>query len=65
MTIARTLKVSTLDHPNLEVVFDARSVLEVDDGTLIYMQNRGLLWGLQPDTMQRLHHWEFEDRLIA
>jgi hypothetical protein len=40
--------------------FDARYMLEVDDGTLIYMQNRGFLWGRQPNTMQRLRQWAFE-----
>jgi len=42
-------------------VFDARYLLEVDDGTLIYMQNRGFLWGRAPDTMARLRAWAFGD----
>ena len=41
-------------------VFDARYLLEVDDGTLIYMQNRGFLWGRTPDAMTRLRAWAFE-----
>lgn len=41
-------------------VFDARYLLEVDDGTIIYMQNRGFIWGRQPDAMQRLRSWAFE-----
>ena len=42
-------------------VFDARYLLEVDDGTLIYMQNKGYLWGRTTDAMQRLRAWAFED----
>jgi Protein of unknown function (DUF3237) len=41
-------------------IFDARYLLEVDDGTLIYMQNRGYLWGRKPGVMARLRAWAFE-----
>ncbi len=41
-------------------VFDARYLLEVDDGTVIYMQNRGFLWGRAPEAMARLRAWAFE-----
>jgi hypothetical protein len=41
-------------------VFDARYLLEVDDGTIIYMQNKGFLWGRKPDAMARLRAWAFE-----
>ena len=41
-------------------VFDARYLLEIDDGTMIYMQNRGFLWGRTPDAMTRLRAWAFE-----
>ena len=41
-------------------VFDARYLLETDDGEIIYMQNRGYLWGRKPDSMQRLRAWAFE-----
>ena len=41
-------------------VFDARYLLEMDDGTVIYMQNRGYLWGRKPDAMARLRAWAFE-----
>ena len=41
-------------------VFDARYLLEVDDGTIIYMQNRGFLWGRHPGTMAALRAWAFE-----
>ena len=40
--------------------FDARYLLEVDDGTIIYMQNRGFLWGRTSDAMARLRAWAFE-----
>ena len=33
----------------------------MDDGTIIYMQNKGYLWGRKPDAMQRLRAWAFED----
>jgi hypothetical protein len=42
-------------------VFDARYLLEEDDGSLIYMQNRGFIWGRKPDAMARLRAWAFED----
>ena len=41
-------------------MFDARYLLEVDDGTVIYMQNRGFLWGRAPEAMARLRAWAFE-----
>lgn len=41
-------------------VFDARYLLEVDDGTVIYMQNRGFLWGRKPGAMAALRAWAFE-----
>jgi hypothetical protein len=41
-------------------VFDARYLLEVEDGTIIYMQNKGFLWGRHPDTMTKLRSWAFE-----
>lgn len=41
-------------------VFDARYLLETDDGTVIYMQNKGYLWGRAPDAMARLRAWAFE-----
>jgi hypothetical protein len=47
-------------RPDDTAVFDARYMLEADDGTLIYMQNRGYLWGRRPDTMQRLRQFAFE-----
>jgi len=34
-----------LVRPNGVIDFDARYLLEADDGTVIYMQNRGYRWG--------------------
>src|SRR5690606_30430194 len=46
--------------PHLNVaVFDARYLLEEEDGTVILLNNRGFLWGRKPDTMQRLRDWAF------
>jgi len=47
-------------RPDDTAVFDARYMLEEADGTIIYLQNRGYLWGRRPDTMQRLRKWAFE-----
>ena len=46
-------------RPDDVAVFDARYLLEEDDGTLILLNNRGFLWGRKPDTMQRLRDWAF------
>ena len=46
-------------RPDDVAVFDARYLLEEDDGTLILLTNRGYLWGRKPDTMQRLRDWAF------
>jgi hypothetical protein len=46
-------------RPDDTALFDARYMLEEDDGTLILLRNRGFLWGRQPDTMQRLRDWAF------
>ena len=47
-------------RPDDVAVFDARYLLEEDDGTLILLNNRGYLWGRRPDTMQRLRDWAIE-----
>ena len=47
-------------RPDDTAVFDARYMLEEEDGTLILMRNRGYLWGRQDDTMARLRQWAFE-----
>ncbi|WP_321390764.1 DUF3237 domain-containing protein [Emcibacter sp.] len=48
-------------RPDDVAVFDARYMLEEDDGTLILINNKGFLWGRQPDTMTRLRDWAFND----
>jgi hypothetical protein len=40
-------------RPNGVIDFDARYLLEADDGAIIYMQNRGYRWGSQ-EVMERL-----------
>lgn len=49
-----------LVRPDGVIDFDARYMLEVDDGTLIYMQNRGYRWG-SPEVMERLRRQEAVD----
>jgi len=50
----------SLFRPDGVLAFDARYMLEADDGTLILLHNRGYLWGRQPDTMDRLRSMAFE-----
>ncbi|MBC7985957.1 MAG: DUF3237 domain-containing protein [Sphingomonadaceae bacterium] len=47
-------------RPDDTAAFDARYMLEEEDGTLILMRNRGFLWGRAPDAMERLRKWAFE-----
>jgi len=42
-------------------VSDARYLLETDEGEIIYLQNRGYLWGRMRVSMRRLRAWVFED----
>ena len=49
-----------LFRPDDVAVFDARYMLQEDDGTLIMLYNKGFLWGRKPDTMDRLRKWAFE-----
>ena len=49
-----------LFRPDDVAVFDARYMLQEDDGTLILLRNSGFLWGREPDTMSRLRKWAFE-----
>jgi hypothetical protein len=49
-----------LFRPDDVAVFDARYMLQEDDGTLIMLYNKGFLWGRQPDVMDRLRKWAFE-----
>lgn len=46
-------------RPDDTAVFDARYMLEEEDGTLILLNNKGFLWGRKPDTMKRLRDWAF------
>jgi hypothetical protein len=48
-----------LFRPDDTVSFDARYMLQEDDGTLILLQNRGFLWGYQDNTMLRLRDMAF------
>ena len=47
-------------RPDDVAVFDARYLLEEEDGTIILLNNKGFLWGRQPDTMARLRDWAFK-----
>ena len=46
-------------RPDDTAVFDARYLLEEEDGTIILLHNKGYLWGRKPDTMARLRDWAF------
>ncbi len=48
-------------RPDDVACFDAKYLLEEDDGTMILLTNRGHLWGRKPDTMQRLRDWAFNN----
>jgi len=48
-----------LFRPDGVLAFDARYMLQEEDGTLIMLYNKGYLWGRQPDTMQRLREMAF------
>ena len=50
-----------LFRPDDVAVFDARYMLQEDDGTLIMLYNKGFLWGRKPDTMARLRDWAFNN----
>ena len=43
-----------LQRPNGVIDFDARYMLEADDGAVIYMQNRGYRWARSPDIAERM-----------
>lgn len=47
-------------RPDGTVEFDARYMLEADDGTLILLRNRGYLWGRYPDTVAKIRAWIFD-----
>lgn len=47
-------------RPDDVLSFDARYMLEEDDGTLILLHNKGYLWGREPDTMDKIRAWIFD-----
>lgn len=49
-----------LARPDGTLDFDARYFLREDDGTIIYLQNRGFRWG-SPEVMKRLSNHEEVD----
>lgn len=50
-----------LFRPDGVLSFDARYMLEENDGTLIMLHNKGYLWGRHPDTMDKIRAWIFDD----
>jgi len=49
----------SLFRPDGVLAFDARYMLQEDDGTLILLNNKGYLWGRKPDTMDKLRKMAF------
>jgi hypothetical protein len=49
-----------LFRPDDVLSFDARYMLETDDGTLVMLHNKGYLWGRYTDTMTKIRAWIFE-----
>ena len=45
-------------RPNGVIDFDARYVLEADDGAVIYLQNRGYRWGRTPEISEKMKRRE-------
>jgi hypothetical protein len=50
-----------LFRPDDVLSFDARYMLQENDGTLIMLYNRGYLWGRYADTMTKIRAWIFEN----
>jgi hypothetical protein len=50
-----------LFRPDDVLSFDARYMLQADDGTLILLRNNGYLWGRSPETMVKIRAWIFEN----
>jgi len=50
-----------LFRPDDVLAFDARYMLEEDDGTLILLRNNGYLWGRYPDTIAKIQAWIFDN----
>jgi len=49
-----------LFRPDDVLSFDARYMLQENDGTLIMIYNKGYLWGRYSDTMVKIRKWIFE-----
>jgi hypothetical protein len=49
-----------LFRPDGVLAFDARYMLQEDDGTMILIHNKGYLWGRNPDTMDKIRAWIFD-----
>lgn len=47
-------------RPDGVLSFDARYMLEANDGTLILLRNHGFLWGRETDTMDKIRAWIFD-----
>jgi hypothetical protein len=41
-------------RPNGVIDFDARYLLQAEDGSIIYMQNRGYRWAMSPEIAERM-----------
>jgi hypothetical protein len=50
-----------LFRPDDVLSFDARYMLQENDGTLIMLHNKGYLWGRYTDTMVKIRAWIFEN----
>ncbi len=50
-----------LFRPDDVLSFDARYMLQENDGTLIMLYNKGYLWGRYTDTMAKIRAWIFEN----
>jgi len=54
-----------LFRPDGVLAFDARYMLQEDDGTLILLRNNGYLWGRHPDTITKIQAWIFDNGPIV
>ena len=50
-----------LVRPNGVIDFDARYLLQADDGAVIYLQNRGYRWARSPEAAERMARNEAAD----
>ena len=50
-----------LFRPDDVLAFDARYMLQENDGTLILLRNNGYLWGRYPDTIAKIQAWIFDN----